>query len=108
MRFAGLVLRPGADGAMLVPDVAYPRAFTLRIGRTDQSYVDLDDPLRLEFDYVQRLADVLDSVAEPGERLRVVHVGGASRISPQRQRSSASEGSIHSASVISRASCTSD
>ena len=83
MRSAGLVLRPGADGAMLVPDVAYPRAFTLRIGRTDQSYVDLDDPLRLEFDYVQRLADVLDSVAETGERLRVVHVGGAAMTLPR-------------------------
>ena len=83
VRSAGLVLRPGADGAMLVPDVAYPRAFTLRIGRTDQSYVDLDDPLRLEFDYVQRLVDVLDSVAGSGKRLRVVHVGGAAMTLPR-------------------------
>jgi hypothetical protein len=80
---ADLVLRPGRDGAFLVPDLAYPRAFTLRIGRTDQSYVDLDDPRRLEFDYVQRLADVLDSVTEPGERLRVVHVGGAAMTLPR-------------------------
>jgi hypothetical protein len=80
---ANLVLRPGRDGAFLVPDLAYPRAFTLRIGRTDQSYVDLDDPRRLEFDYVQRLADVLDSVTEPGERLRVVHVGGAAMTLPR-------------------------
>jgi hypothetical protein len=80
---ASLVLRPGRDGAFLVPDLAYPRAFTLRIGRTDQSYVDLDDPLRLEFDYVQRLADVLDSVTEPGQRLRVVHIGGAAMTLPR-------------------------
>jgi len=78
-----LVLRPGRDGAFLVPDLAYPRAFTLRVGRTDQSYVDLDDPLRLEFDYVQRLADVLDSVNEPAQRLRVVHVGGAAMTLPR-------------------------
>ena len=83
MSSASLALRPGRDGAFLVPDLAYPRAFTLRIGRTDQSYVDLDDPLRLEFDYVQRLADVLDSVTEPGERLRVVHVGGAAMTLPR-------------------------
>lgn len=83
MSSAHLVLRPGRDGAFLVPDLAYPRAFTLRIGRTDQSYVDLDDPLRLEFDYVQRLADVLDSVTEPGERLHVVHVGGAAMTLPR-------------------------
>ena len=50
MRSASLLLRPGADGALLVPDLAYERALTLRVGRTDQSYVDLDDPLRLEFD----------------------------------------------------------
>jgi len=78
-----LVLRPGSAGAVLVPDLAYPRAFTLRVGRTDQSYVDLDDPLRLEFDYVQRLVDVLDTVAEPGKRLRVVHVGGAAMTLPR-------------------------
>lgn len=80
---ASLVLRAGIDGALLVPDLAYPRAFTLRVGRTDQSYVDLDDPLRLEFDYVQRLADVLDSVAEPAQRIRVVHVGGAGMSLPR-------------------------
>ena len=83
MSSADLVLRPGRDGAFLVPDLAYPRAFTLRIGRTDQSYVDLDDPLRLEFDYVQRLADVVDSVTELGQRLRAIHVGGAAMTLPR-------------------------
>jgi hypothetical protein len=76
-RDGDIVLRPGADGVQLVPDRAYPRAYTLRVGRTDQSYVDLDDPLRLEFDYLQRMADVADCAAEPGRPLRVVHVGGA-------------------------------
>jgi hypothetical protein len=80
---ASLVLRPGADGALLIPDLAYRRAFTLRVGRTDQSYVDLDDPVRLEFDYMQRLANVVDCVAEPGQRLRVVHVGGAAMTLPR-------------------------
>jgi hypothetical protein len=83
LRSADLVLRSGADGALLIPDLAYERAFTLRVGRTDQSYVDLDDPLRLEFDYVQRLVDVLDSIADPGQRLRVIHVGGAGMTLPR-------------------------
>jgi hypothetical protein len=83
LKSGSLVLRPGSDGALLVPDLAYARAFTLRVGRTDQSYVDLDDPLRLEFDYVQRLVDVIDSVAEPGQRLRVIHVGGAGMTLPR-------------------------
>jgi len=72
-----LVLRRGAGGVFLVPDAGRPSAYTLRMGRTDQSYVDLDDPRYLEFDYVQRLADALDLVAPPGERIRIVHVGGA-------------------------------
>jgi spermidine synthase len=72
-----LVLRPGRDGARLVPDVAYPRAFTLKVGRTDQSYVDLDDPRRLEFDYLEQIALVLDQLAPAGTPLRTVHVGGA-------------------------------
>jgi spermidine synthase len=55
----------------------------LRVGRTDQSYVDLDDPLRLEFDYVQRLVDVLDCISEPRQPLRVIHVGGAAMTVPR-------------------------
>lgn len=77
------MLRPGDDGVRLVPDSGYTNAFTLRIGDTDQSYVDLDDPLRLEFDYVQRIADAIDSHGEVGARLRVVHVGGAAMTLPR-------------------------
>lgn len=77
------MLRPGPDGALLIPDRAYPRAFTLRVGHTDQSYVDLDDPTRLEFDYVQRMADIIDCAAPPGERIRVVHIGGAAFTLPR-------------------------
>jgi spermidine synthase len=72
-----LVLRPGPDGARLIPDRAYARAFTLRVGRTDQSYVDLDDPRRLEFDYLEQIAVVVDTCARPGKAVRVVHIGGA-------------------------------
>jgi hypothetical protein len=32
VRSASPVLRSGADGALLVPDLAYERAFTLRVG----------------------------------------------------------------------------
>jgi spermidine synthase len=78
-----LVLRTGENETVLVPDRLHPRAYTLRVGRTDQSYVDLDDPLRLEFDYVQRIADVIDSVAPPGDRVGVVHVGGAALTLPR-------------------------
>ncbi len=41
-----------------------------------QSAVDLEDPARLDFEYVQHLALGIDALAPPG-RLRVTHVGGA-------------------------------
>jgi hypothetical protein len=71
------VLRPGPDGARLIRDLAHARAFTLRVGRADQSYVDLDDPRRLEFDYLEQIAVVVDTVAPQGEPVRAVHLGGA-------------------------------
>ena len=52
-------------------------AFLLRMDGRDQSYVDLEDPTRLEFDYVQRMADVMDAWGCPGRPARVLHVGGA-------------------------------
>ncbi len=83
MRAGDLVLRTGEHETVLVPDPTRPRAFTLRVGRTDQSYVDLDDPTRLEVDYVQRIVDMVEAVAPAGERLGVVHVGGAALTVPR-------------------------
>lgn len=76
-------LRPGEGGVRLIRDLAYSRAYTLRMGLTDQSYVDLDDPRRLEFDYIQRIGDAVDAYAGPGQRLRIVHVGGAAMTLPR-------------------------
>lgn len=61
----------------VVPDPHTPGAWVVRVGGADQSWVDPDDPTRLEFDYVQRLADQIDHHAPAGERLRIIHVGGA-------------------------------
>lgn len=68
---------------MLVPDREVPGAYFVRIDGTDQSFVDPSDPLRLEFDYVQRIAEVIDTIAPPGERIRAVHVGGAGMTIPR-------------------------
>jgi spermidine synthase len=67
----------------IVPDRDRPSAYTVKIDGTDQSYVDLDDPRRLEFDYVQRIADVIDAYGEPGAPQRFVHVGGAALTVPR-------------------------
>lgn len=78
-----IVLDTGAQTVTLVEDSARPGAYLVRIGGTDQSYVDLTDPLRLEFDYVQRIADVIDEIAVDGQRIRVVHIGGAALTLPR-------------------------
>ena len=60
-----------------------PNAYVLRVDGADQSHVDLDDPTRLEFDYVRRMGDVLDAWQPAGEPLRIVHVGGAAMTLPR-------------------------
>ena len=40
------------------------------------SYVDLADPLHLEFGYVRRIADLVDLIAPPRAPVDVVHIGG--------------------------------
>ena len=47
-----------------------------------QSAVDLDDPARLDFEYVQHLALCVDALAPAGP-LRVTHVGGAGLTLPR-------------------------
>lgn len=61
----------------LVPDRDRGRGFLLQVGRTDQSYVDLEDPEWLEFDYIQRMADALEAFEPTRRPIRVIHVGGA-------------------------------
>jgi hypothetical protein len=67
----------------LVPDRDRPGSWIVRISETDQSYVDPSDPTWLEFDYVQRIAAVIDQLGPPGQRLRVVHVGGGGLTLPR-------------------------
>lgn len=64
-------------------DPARPNGWWVLFGTTEQSYVDLDDPTRLEFEYVQIIASHLDAHAPAGERIRVVHLGGAGLTLPR-------------------------
>jgi spermidine synthase len=70
----------------VVPAPDDRRAFMVVNGRTEQSWVDPSDPLRLEFEYVQRVAEVLDEtvLARPAqERVRVIHIGGGGLTLPR-------------------------
>ncbi len=49
--------------------------FLLDLDGMQQSAVDLDDPTKLVFDYIRRIADLIDAM--PEGPLRVLHVGGA-------------------------------
>ncbi|MEO7420781.1 MAG: fused MFS/spermidine synthase [Ornithinibacter sp.] len=49
---------------------------TVVVDGQPQSAVDVEDPTRLDFEYVQHLALAVDALAADG-RLRVTHVGGA-------------------------------
>jgi spermidine synthase len=63
------------DAVELLADPDRPRAWTLLVGSTPQSYVDLDDPEYLDFEYMQRIGHVLDLAAPAGVPLRVLHLG---------------------------------
>ncbi|MFJ2647764.1 spermidine synthase [Streptomyces sp. NPDC087420] len=69
--------------AKLMPDVDRERAWLLTVDGAPQSYVDLDEPTHLEFEYTRRLAHVVDSVAPPGAPLAVLHLGGGGLTLPR-------------------------
>lgn len=69
--------------AKLMPDVDHERAWLLTVDGAPQSYVDLDTPTHLEFEYARRLGHVLDTIAEPGRALDVLHLGGGALTLPR-------------------------
>ncbi len=62
--------------AELALDLDRPTGWQLMVDGTPQSYVDLEDPTHLEFEYVRLLADLVDGVGKPGAPITVVHLGG--------------------------------
>jgi spermidine synthase len=78
------VTRPvGFGTAELVPDPANPGGWTLLIDGVAQSYVDLDDPTHLKFEYCRRIATVIDTAGPAGVPLRVLHLGGGALTLPR-------------------------
>lgn len=60
--------------AELLADADRPGGWLLLVDRIRQSYVDLDDPTYLDFEYLRSMADILDAL-DPGP-LAVTHIGG--------------------------------
>ncbi|MFI1258038.1 spermidine synthase [Streptomyces netropsis] len=69
--------------AKLMPDVDRARAWLLTVNGAPQSYVDLDDPTHLEFEYARRLAHAVDAATEPRRALDVLHLGGGALTLPR-------------------------
>jgi len=69
--------------AELVPDRRGPNAWALFVDGVAQSYVDLDDPLFLEFAYTRRTAAAIDAVRRPSVPIDVLHLGGGALSLPR-------------------------
>jgi hypothetical protein len=69
--------------AELLADDSRPGGWLLTLDRIGQSYVDLEDPTYLEFDYVQGFADVIEAFFPAAQRLDATHVGGGALTLPR-------------------------
>lgn len=69
--------------AVLVPDSDRARGWTLMVDGTPQSYVDLDDPEYLEFEYMRWLASIVDTAIPAPCQARVLHFGGGGLTLPR-------------------------
>ncbi|GAB7048785.1 fused MFS/spermidine synthase [Catenuloplanes indicus] len=69
--------------ASVVADQNRPGGRTLVLNAGDHSYVDLNDPRHLEFEYVQWIAAVSDVAAPAGAPVTALHVGGGGFTLPQ-------------------------
>jgi SAM-dependent methyltransferase len=69
--------------AKLMPDVDRERAWLLTVDGAPQSYVDLDEPAHLEFEYTRRIGHLVDTLADPGAALDAVHLGGGALTLPR-------------------------
>jgi spermidine synthase len=60
----------------LLRDSERDTGWWLMVGGSEQSFVDTADPVHLEFEYVQMIADVVASVFRSQTKLSALHLGG--------------------------------
>ncbi|WFE66327.1 fused MFS/spermidine synthase [Micromonospora sp. WMMD714] len=71
------------DRLELVVDPARRTGRLLLAGGVAQSYVDITDPRHLHFEYVRRMATLIDLAAPTGRPLDVLHLGGGALTLPR-------------------------
>ena len=69
--------------ASIEPDRWVPGSFTLVVGGTPQSHVNIDNPGELFFEYIQRMGHVIDQLGMPGEPITAVHLGAGAFTIPR-------------------------
>jgi spermidine synthase len=69
--------------AVVVTDQDRPSGRVLMLDGAPHSYVDLDDPTYLDWDYAKAVASVIDTEYPEGEPLRVYHIGGGGLTLPR-------------------------
>jgi spermidine synthase len=60
-----------------------PGAFQLVVDGTPQSEVVIDDPTRLQFEYVERMGHVIDLLAPEGKAITAIHLGAGALTLPR-------------------------
>ncbi|WP_298121686.1 spermidine synthase [uncultured Aurantimicrobium sp.] len=78
-----ITLKSSGLRATIEPDPYQDGAFILEVDGTPQSHVFIDDPGELFFEYIRRIGHVLDQVAEPGQPITAVHLGGGALTLPR-------------------------
>lgn len=83
MASADSVLLGNGMVATIERDRWHPGRYELVVDGTPQSSVDLDDPTRLGFEYVERIGHVIDLLAEPGAPITALHLGAGALTLPR-------------------------
>lgn len=69
--------------AELLRDLDRDTGWTLMVDGAEQSYVDVLDPTHLEFEYMQHIALVVDTLLPPPQPLPTLHLGGGACTLPR-------------------------
>lgn len=69
--------------AELLPDLDRPGSWMLYLNDVPQSHLDLDDPTYLEFEYVRRIAHLIDIAFDEDRPVKALHLGGGAMTLPR-------------------------
>ncbi|GAA1706843.1 fused MFS/spermidine synthase [Microbacterium sediminicola] len=61
----------------------YAGGWELDVDGTPQSHVDLDDPTHVHFEYVARMAAVIDQIGQSGQVITAIHLGAGAYTLPR-------------------------